>query len=203
MNDGLKERRVAKMSKQSIALKEWAVAVQALKEGDQIFILRKGGIEEETRDFQVKTNFFYLYPTYEHQKKHLLKDSYQSQMDNTLQGWSLEDKHVIITTCAEMVEDIEITDQAQLDRLLPYHIWTESFTEDRLRWKRTSPLHLMLLRVFKLDMPREADIYSEYLGCKSWIQLQGEWEDISKTPVLNDADFAERLSTVKRELNLK
>ena len=59
------------------ALKEWASAVKALEAGSQIFIMRKGGIIEETRDFQVVSNDFYLYPTYEHQRRELLKAPYQ------------------------------------------------------------------------------------------------------------------------------
>ena len=36
-----------------IALKEWAVAVKALDRGEQIMLLRKGGIREEGKDFVI------------------------------------------------------------------------------------------------------------------------------------------------------
>ena len=68
------------------ALKEWASAVKALENGSQIFIMRKGGIVEETRDFQVESNDFFLYPTYEHQRKELLKEQYRGVIDETLSG---------------------------------------------------------------------------------------------------------------------
>ena len=62
------------MERKPIALKEWAAAIKALENGTQIFIMRKGGIIEETRDFRVQSEAFYLYPTYEHQRKELLKE---------------------------------------------------------------------------------------------------------------------------------
>ena len=56
-----------------IALKEWAVTVQALARGEQILLLRKGGIHEEGKDFRVIHPEFLLYSTYEHQREDLLK----------------------------------------------------------------------------------------------------------------------------------
>ena len=45
-----------------IALKEWAVTVQALAQGQQILLLRKGGIHESSQDFRVIHPEFLLYP---------------------------------------------------------------------------------------------------------------------------------------------
>src|SRR3989338_5866122 len=61
-----------------IAFKEWAVIVNAFRQGKQILILRKGGIREETVDFQVEHNEFFLFPTYEHQNKADLKSELPS-----------------------------------------------------------------------------------------------------------------------------
>jgi hypothetical protein len=183
-----------------IALKEWAIAVKALEEGTQILIMRKGGIIEETRDFQVKTDSFYLYPTYEHQKKELLKPQFEAQIDETMKSWSPESTQVTISSFVKLSEDIEITDQEQLSLLQPFHIWTEAFAEERLRWKRKNPLHLMLLRVYKLDQPQKITIEPTYLGCKSWIELQANWANIGIHPVLSDDEFMERTAVIKRAL---
>jgi len=48
------------------ALKEWAVAVDALEQGKTIMLLRKGGIHEQGGRF-VAQNQILLYPTHEHQ----------------------------------------------------------------------------------------------------------------------------------------
>ena len=67
-----------------IALKEWAVTVQALAKGGQVLLLRKGGIHEEGKDFRVIHPEFLLYPTYEHQREDLLKPEAQPSLKQLL-----------------------------------------------------------------------------------------------------------------------
>ena len=55
------------------ALKEWAAVCAALREGKQVFLLRKGGIHERCGEFSVEHDAFFLYPTWEHQKKQMLR----------------------------------------------------------------------------------------------------------------------------------
>ncbi|MGG1519560.1 DUF1802 family protein [Paenibacillus oryzisoli] len=185
----------------AVALKEWASAIKALEAGKQIFIMRKGGIIEETRDFQVQSHDFLLYPTYEHQRRELLKEAYRGVIDETLANWSAEDTHVTITSYARLIEDIEIMEQERLNQLFPFHIWTENFTEERLKWKRKNPLHIMLLRVYRLKQPITIPIEQAYMGCKSWIQLGNEAPgDDGLEPVLNDEQFAAQLAEIKRVL---
>jgi hypothetical protein len=49
-----------------MALKEWAITVEAMAQGDQVLLLRKGGIHEEGKDFRVIHDEFLFYPTYLH-----------------------------------------------------------------------------------------------------------------------------------------
>ncbi|OCT11640.1 hypothetical protein A8709_27580 [Paenibacillus pectinilyticus] len=186
---------------QGMALKEWASAVRALEAGSQVFIMRKGGIVEETRDFQVESTDFFLYPTYEHQRKELLKEQHQGLIDETLTKWSAADTQVTIRSFARLVEDIEVSDQEQLNQLFPFHIWTENFTEERLKWKRKNPLHIMLLRVYTLHEPIVIPIEQAYMGCKSWIQLGVSVPEASAmTPVLNEEEFMAQVAEIKRTL---
>ena len=56
----------------SFALKEWATACLLLKEGRQIMIIRKGGIDKEDKNFTSELSVdseFLLFPTYEHQNE--------------------------------------------------------------------------------------------------------------------------------------
>lgn len=187
-------------SSKPIALKEWAVAVKALQEGEMVLIMRKGGIVEETRDFQVESTDFYLYPTFEHQKKELMKDEYKEEIDRTLEGWSPENTTVQLTAYAEVAEDIEVYDQEELNKLAPFHIWTDQFAEERLKWKKKNPLHVLLLRVYKLEQPVEIRIAPEYLGCKSWVEIAESVPDVARTPALDDAAFAAQVQAVKDAL---
>ena len=47
------------------ALKEWATVVNALENGDQTVLLRKGGILEDSSGFVVESEKFFLFPTFE------------------------------------------------------------------------------------------------------------------------------------------
>ena len=75
-----------------VALKEWAVTVKALAEGQQILLLRKGGIHEESKDFRVIHPEFLLYPTFEHQREDLLREEYQPDLRAVLAEPRREDQ---------------------------------------------------------------------------------------------------------------
>ena len=59
-----------------IAFKEWAVTVRALSEGEQLITLRKGGIREENKHFEIEHDQFFLYPTFDHQRNDLVRESH-------------------------------------------------------------------------------------------------------------------------------
>ncbi|QHW30666.1 DUF1802 family protein [Paenibacillus rhizovicinus] len=185
---------------QKIALKEWAVAVKALTDGKQIMVLRKGGIAEETRDFQLKSPRFFLLPAYEHQKPELLKEAYRDELKAVLEAWTPGSPTVEISAFAEAVADIEINDQETVDLLVNYHIWTDTFTEDRLKWKRKQPLHLLLLRVYKLEQPAELPMQDAYTGCKSWVDLESFPANAAAHPVLDDETFARQAAEIRRAI---
>lgn len=184
---------------QSIALREWAVAVQALEEGRQIIVLRKGGIAEETKEFRLESPEFYLFPSFEHQRSHLVKLEARDTVTKMLANISALTERVHLTSYAEVVQDIEVTDSETLQRLDDLHIWTEDYAEERLKWKRTKPLHVLILRIYKLDTPLDIPMRESYGGCKSWLWL----EDISamqKSPVLDDAEFEKQAEVVRKRI---
>ncbi|MDF2716825.1 MAG: hypothetical protein K0R28_3750 [Paenibacillus sp.] len=191
---------VRTLSREPIALKEWAVAIRALAEGRQIVLMRKGGIVEETREFRLESPSFWLYPTYEHQKRELLKEEAQPSLAETLEGWSPLADRAEVSCFAEVAADIEVTSQEQLDRIRDYHIWTDRFAEERLKWKRQKPLHILLLRVYKLDFPVQVPILESYSGCKSWLRLEGEFAPGSMKPVLDDARFGQQVKRIEQLL---
>ena len=68
-----------------MALKEWAITCEAIGRGEQILLLRKGGIHEDGKDFRVIHREFLLYPTYEHQKADLLRTEHQPALEALLE----------------------------------------------------------------------------------------------------------------------
>lgn len=185
-----------------IALREWAVAVKALEQGRQVIVLRKGGISEETKEFKLVSPEFYLFPSFEHQRPDLVKPEASEMVHITQAEAAKLSDRVRLTSYAKVVEDIEITNVETLQRLDELHIWTEDYAEERLKWKRTKPLHVLILRVYKLDKPLEIPMRESYGGCKSWHEL----EDVSTalmTPVLDDSEFDRLANEVRNQIKSK
>ena len=66
------------------ALKEWATVVNALENGDQTVLLRKGGILEDSSGFVVESEKFFLFPTFEHQETKHLKSQFHKHLEDAL-----------------------------------------------------------------------------------------------------------------------
>lgn len=180
-----------------VALKEWAVAVKSLEEGQQIILLRKGGIQEETKQFHLKDNRFLLYPTFEHQKVDLVKPEYEPDFFDSMSQWDERKSTVQIRVFAEVIEDIEIFDEQKVRALSPHHIWVDTVAEERLKWKQSQPLHILILRVYKLAKPVMIPIEETYLGCKSWHELLEEMDTENAKPVLSDEQFAKKADQIR------
>ena len=182
-------------TKCQIAFKEWAVAVDALTNGNQIMLVRKGGISEDSKHFTVIHDKFLLYPTYEHQAKELVKPNYQNQLEKYQNATTIQDP-VIFNAWAEVVEVIELTDKNKLDSLSPFHIWTDDYAESRLRWKPSFPLSIMLLKVHSLATPVTIPYQDAFGGCKSWVELDNSLE-LEQNPVLSPSELTSIIDSIK------
>ena len=149
-----------------IAFKEWAVTVRALAEGEQLVTLRKGGIREENKHFDLEHERFFLYPTFDHQRNDLVRPSHHPELRRALEEgvWPDEEPppraliqdggipqpdRVRIRAWAEVTDHFTVTDRRVVDALSPFYIWTPDYAEKRLNWKRRHPLHVLLLRVHR------------------------------------------------------
>ncbi len=188
-----------------IAFKEWAVTVRALAEGEQLLTLRKGGIRESGKHFKLDHDRFFLYPTFDHQSGHLVRSSHQPELQRALEEgvWPDGDpppdalargQHIAqpdrvrIRAWAEVAAHYTVTERRAVDALSPYYVWTTDYAEKRLAWKRRHPLHVILLRTYRILRPVTVRVREEYLGCRSWLELQRELP-FEGTPVLSDAEF--------------
>jgi hypothetical protein len=175
------------------ALKEWAIAVEALSTGKTIVLLRKGGIREA--DFQVRHHHVWLYPTYEHQKPQLLKPKYAAQVTPVESGWHPDT--VTIKSSAEITDVLTVNKQEQIEALHPYHIWHEQMISDRFQWQPQRPLIVLLLRVYRLATPQAIPYHASYGGCKSWIELSTSIARDSLNPVMGDAEYTAQVKKIK------
>lgn len=182
------------------ALKEWAVAVKALEQGDTILLLRKGGIKEEGGNFTVEHRQVLLYPTLEHQDPNLLKSDYAAQAQ-TLNSEN-NDNEIMISSWANITHifslNFPITDSI-LSQLYPLHIWTESWINERLNYKPKQPLYLLLLRTYILPQIISLPYDSSYQGCRSWIDLKQSIALENSSVALSDHQYdklVDRIQTI-------
>ncbi|HEV2074887.1 MAG TPA: DUF1802 family protein [Thermoleophilaceae bacterium] len=188
-----------------IAFKEWAVTVRALAEGEQLLTLRKGGIREEHKHFEIEHDRFFLYPTFDHQRNDLVRDSHQPELARALEEgvWSdgepparalsqdggiPQPDRVRIRAWAEVAASYRIADRRCVDALSPYYVWTPDYAEKRLAWKRRHPLHVIVLRTYRIPRPVTVKVRDEYGGCRSWVEIERELP-FEGTPVLSDEEF--------------
>lgn len=188
------------------AFKEWAVTVRALAEGEQLITLRKGGIREQNKHFEVAHSRFFLYPTFDHQQATLVRESHVPELKRALEdgtwnpppptvrmmeaGISVDQPvSVRLRAWAEVAASWEIDDPAALDRLAPFHVWTPEYASKRFKWKPRHPLHVLLLRTHRIPRPVTIKVKDDYAGCKSWIEIERDLA-FEGTPVLSDSEFA-------------
>ncbi|GAB4138763.1 MAG: DUF1802 family protein [Cyanobacteria bacterium J069] len=187
-------------SSTAAALKEWAIALDTLLNGDTILLLRKGGIRETGGRFSVAQPRVLLYPTYEHQQPHLLKPPYAAQVQPVPSGWHPDT--VTIRAWADITHIFQITTAEMVDALLPFHIWTAALATERLKWKPQQPLYVLLLRVHRLAEVLTLPYQASYGGCKSWLDLDLPVSSavslFTDAPVLTDAAYANRVTEIER-----
>jgi len=188
-----------------IAFKEWAVTVRALAEGEQLLTLRKGGIREHGKHFAVEHDRFFLYPTFDHQRADLVRESHQPELRRALEegvwpegeppahaltadGGIDQPDRVRIRAWAEVAQAWTITDRRCVDALSPFTVWTADYAEKRLAWKRRHPLHVLLLRTYRIPRPVTVKVRDEYGGCRSWLEITRDLP-FEGTPVLSDEEF--------------
>ena len=181
-----------------VALKEWAAFVSALQNGGQLLLLRKGGIREEGKKFMPAYPSFLLFPTYEHQKKELLKPPFRSNVE--LPPNDAKPATVPLTHFAKLHEAIEVSEENALESISPFHIWSDDYAHKRLRWKPRQPLWLLILRVYRLGAAQTIPNLPEYGGCKSWITLREPIPLGDLIPVMPQAEFDHSVAQIKNTL---
>jgi len=178
-----------------IALKEWAIICKALEDGKQMLLLRKGGIMEYRKGFEVKHNEFLLYPTFEHQSIESIKAEYKEKIKEISEEHNISyynnnnrkkiDKNDnnfntasnnIIKLLAKVEDVIEISDKFTISELRDYHIWSDEYVTMRMNYNPSKPMNVLLLRIYKIRKPLIVDINDKWAGCKSWIDIETDRE---------------------------
>ncbi|HVR41114.1 MAG TPA: DUF1802 family protein [Thermoanaerobaculia bacterium] len=159
-----------------IALKEWSSVVAALGRGEQMILIRKGGIADPK--FGLEADRFYLYPTYFHQ------------------GESDARPSVTITHWCEAVRTWSIRDLDSLDRVAPLVVIPRETLDARYRFRPDQALHVIALRTWRLAAPVEVAFHEKYAGCLSWISVDEEIDIDGSTQVLSDTQLHAKIESI-------
>jgi hypothetical protein len=182
-----------------VAFKEWAVVVDALGRGDQILILRKGGISEGRGGFQVEHPSFLLFPTLFHQQRESVIPAAQQRYDIIAPALPGPDK-LRIEFFGELIAWERLDSLAAAERLRGQHVWRDEVIADRFDWGKNKNIFALAVRVYRLPAVTELPMLPQYGGCKSWVELDSEFATEGAVPALDDEAFARRLGEFREAL---
>jgi hypothetical protein len=180
----------------AVALKEWAIVCGTLESGQQIVLLRKGGIYESAGEFELENRQFLLFPTYLHQKLEMLKP----KVHEGFQVRSTEPDRVTLSLAGEVTDILELKSREQMDELDDQHVWTGPLIDMRFNYRPENPLYLLLVRAYRLARPVTVENTPAYAGCKSWVPLEGPVSTAGAQPVLDDTTYQTRRQLIRARL---
>jgi len=152
----------------SPALKEWGAAVQALLDGRQTVLLRKGGIAEKR--FELSAPEFVFFPTVEHSHAARVRPEFSDLLERAAGDSS--DTDVMLRGGAKVVAAVSVERPERLDDIADLHIWTaESVQNDRLDFRPRHRLTVLVVQAKPLVAPVRLPRTPDYAGCRSWVDL--------------------------------
>jgi len=182
-----------------VALKEWAVVIDAMARGRQAILLRKGGITEGSRGFELLHREFLLYPTWEHQQAGLIREEFREDFERARP----EGEDVVVVQHMARVAAVHEAPQSPEApaAMEEFHIWNERFIGLRYEYRPDLPLYLVVIRAYRLARPMEIPRDPRYGGCRSWVELNEEVDTRGAEPILTDSELerAMRMFTETRD----
>ena len=179
------------------ALKEWATVVKALEQRKQTVILRKGGILETASGFNIESKKFFLFPTWEHQETKHVKPEFHNFLNQVLNK-KPDEGFNRITSFAEVLDEKDIQTTETIKKLSEFHVWSDSYIQERRDWKPEKPLKAVFLRTYKIpqiDIPLEPS----FQGCKSWVEINSKF-NLGES-VLNESEIKSKLYRFRTVVN--
>jgi hypothetical protein len=181
----------------AIAFKEWAGVCDALAQGRQTIILRKGGISEGPGPgaFVPEHHAFWLYPTEMHQAQQGLRLADES----TTPRFAGAGSTIFIELLATVDWIGRVRDLAVLPALEPFHVLTAETVTGRFHY-RSPGLWVLATRIWRRSPPFQIAVNPAYAGCKTWVVLEEPLSTSGLVPVLDDPDWSSRMTRLRATL---
>lgn len=175
-----------------LALKEWNVVCEAIRQGRQMVLARKGGISEPEGEFQLPRTRFWLFPTYFHEAPARLNDAGRaiiSQMPLLTAAPASEE--VRLDLICEVAVAIYIESVEKLSAALAEQVLNREALEQRFYYRHPG-LHLLIIRAYEAAEPALLRPTTTMQGCKSWVELDEPLPAVRKLAVIPDGEFERR-----------
>ena len=160
------------------ALKEWASVIDSLDRGDQVVLIRKGGLADP--HFGLEADRFYLFPTNYHE-------------EDGRPGFS---PAVPITHWAEVVRTWQVRDLEMLYRLEPLVAMDRATLDTRYKFRPDQAINVIAVRAWRLAEPANIVMTEAYGGCRSWVSLDEEIDIDGSVPALSEAALQAKIESV-------
>jgi hypothetical protein len=183
----------------NVAFKEWSGVCDALIQGRQTVILRKGGISEGAGPgrFAPEHSAFWLYPTWSHQSQQGLRSIGEAVATTAatppgpagsirIQGF------VRVGHCGYVI------DEDALLALRQFHCLEDETIRKRFHYRKPG-LWVLTARVWRRDPGFSVFPTREHAGCTTWVILDESLPTSELAPVLDDpqwADESHRISLI-------
>jgi hypothetical protein len=181
------------------ALKEWAVLVDAMARGEIAAMVRKGGIREQRAGFSVRHERFLLYPTFFHEKILELQPRFAEGLAHA-HAQRPDEGTIRLDLVADVVGVWEVRELDALREIEVEHGLAWPAVESRFHYKNKPGVQVVAVRVSRLATPVVVPEMRRYLGCVSWVELDGGVDVSDTTPVLDDASLLTRVARLANAL---
>jgi hypothetical protein len=182
------------------AFKEWAIVVDALGRGEQVLILRKGGLNEGRGGFQLEHSQFFLFPTRFHQQRESVVAAAQERYDQIAPHFPAPEM-VRVEFFAEVAACRQLDSLSAAETLRGQHCWRDEVIAQRFDWGRAKNIFAIALRVHRLPLAIELPMSPGYGGCKSWVEFEKDIPTNGARPVLDHPAFDHKLNQFLAALN--
>jgi hypothetical protein len=180
----------------SVAFKEWAGVCDALIQGRQSLIVRKGGISEGSGPgvFVPEYSEFWLYPTWVHQAQQGLRTVGETVVPVVHQPGPGGTVPILALARVEWIGYIR--SEAALPALEEFHILTDEAILKRFHY-RAPGLWVLGTRIWRREPAFAMAPTPEQAGCKTWVALDSPLPTTGILPVLDERTWTQRLHRLR------
>lgn len=174
-------------------LKEVDPVIEALLNGEQFCLLRKGGMGDA--GFELEADEFVFLPTRKSKKK-----GRYDRYNDLLTDEKPDVENIRAVGEAVDVDRVLLTPEDYPDALVDRTLFNRRGVEKLLSYRTERPLTVVHVRAFPVEPVVELEMRKEYGGCTSWVEFDEELE-LEADPAVSEERFREEMRAMRNALS--